>query len=112
MGRKSKFQIDENEIMDDVQVATPASAAEPEEKQSNVHPNSLANLHPRKPGRTEKKYMTLDIYGYEEYLNLMSKAKGMTRTKYIKELIRKDFEENQSNYELLKQLKENGGINL
>ncbi len=74
------------------------------EKTSNVHPNSLANLHPRKSGRSEKKYMQLDIKEFEDYLNRMSKYKGMTRTKYILSIIRRDYEAHEAEYEMLKNL--------
>lgn len=73
-------------------------------KQHNIHPNSLKNLHPRTDGKTEKKYMQLDIKEFEDYLNRMAKYKGMTRTKYIQSLIKKDYEAHIEEYELLKNL--------
>lgn len=74
------------------------------EPKHKINENSLKNLRPRQKGVREKKYMQLDIMGFEEYLNLMSKNQGVTRTKYILALIKKDFEEHQKEYELLQQL--------
>ncbi len=100
MAKKSKFKLDEDQIMDfeDSQLVEAP-------KKSNINPKSLANLKPRAKGKTEKKYMQLDIMGYEDYLNRMSHYKKMTRTKYIQELIKKDFEEHIDEYESLKKLK-------
>ncbi len=103
---KKKFTIDENEVIDNVQEPEPVAEEVAPEKKSNVHPNSLANLHPRTPGRTPKKYMQLDIKGFEEYLNLISKHHGVTRTRYIQNLIRKDMEENQDLYQALKTVRD------
>lgn len=81
-----------------------SSSAAVDKTTSNVHPNSIANLHPRKKGKTDKKYMQLDIMEFEDYLNRMAKYKGMTRTKYILGLIRADYEANKDEYEMLKNL--------
>lgn len=75
------------------------------EKTSNVHPNSIANLHPRiKEEPKPTKYMQLNIIEFEDYLNRMAKYKGMTRTKYILNLIRQDYESHKEEYESLKNL--------
>ena len=76
------------------------------EKTSNVHPNSIANLRPRKPGKSDKKYMQLDIIEFEDYLNRMAKYKGMTRTKYILSLIQQEMDTHVEEYNLLKNLSE------
>ena len=71
-----------------------------------INPRSLENLRPRAKGAKPKKYMQLDIADYEDYLNRMSKYKKMTRTKYITELIRQDYELHKDEYNLLKNLTE------
>ena len=77
---------------------------------SKVNPASLKNLHPRKKGSgREKKYMQLDIYEFEDYLNRMAKYKRMTRTAYIQSLIRKDMEEHTAEYEALRSLPDFNG---
>lgn len=76
------------------------------EPKHKINENSLKNLQPRKKGVREKKYMQLDIIEFEDYLNLMCKNQGVTRTKYILALIRKDFEEHRQEYELLQQLQQ------
>ncbi len=100
---KRKFEIDENKVID--MQAEVAPVAEPDRK-SNVNPRSLENLRPRAKGRSEKKYMQLDIIGYEDYLALMCKAQGITRTKYIQNLLREDYEKNKKKYELLRELRD------
>lgn len=81
---------------------------EQKEKKSNVSPNSIANL--KAPTKSEvevkraTKYMTLDIIEFEDYLNRMSKYKGMTRTKYILSLIRADMELHEREYGALRNL--------
>lgn len=79
---------------------------DPEQKKSNVNPRSLANLRPRAKGRSDKKYMQLDIIEFEDYLNRMSKYKKTTRTKYIQELIRQDKKQHEDEYALLVNLSE------
>lgn len=79
---------------------------EKKEKKTNIHPNSIKNLRPRPEGKTNKKYMQLDIIEFEDYLNRMSKYKGSTRTKYIQELIRQDYKKHEDEYSLLKNLPE------
>ena len=100
MARKSK--IDTTALTNYGNTSTP----DPEKNKTNVHPNSLKNLHPRAKGKSEKKYMQLDIIEFEDYLNRMSKYKGMTRTRYIQELIRQDFKNHEDEYNLLKNLPE------
>ena len=77
-----------------------------EKKKSNVSPKSIANLHPRAKSEVKRitKYMQLDIIEFEDYLNRMSKYRGMTRTKYIQSLIRADMELHEEEYEALKNL--------
>ena len=82
------------------------STQDPKEKKTNIHPNSLRNLHPRAKGKSDKKYMQLDIIEFEDYLNRMSKYKGVTRTKYLQELIRQDYLKHEDEYNLLKNLPE------
>ena len=105
MAKKSKFQLDEDQIMDleDVDQSQDKSIATVSAK-TNMNPRSLANLRPRAKGKTDKKYMQLDIMGFEDYLNKMSKYNKMTRTKYIQELIRKDAEAHKEEYKLLQEL--------
>ena len=81
-------------------------AAEPTEKASNVSPNSIANLRPRKKGIPPKKYMQLDIIEFDDYLHRIAKYKRMTRTKYILSLIKHDYETHKEEYEMLKKLSE------
>lgn len=95
---KRKFMIEEENIID-----TTSVKSEPEKK-SNVHPNSLDNLHPRKPGKKPKKYIQLDIYDHEDYLGRMAKYTGVTRTKYIQKIISNDMEAHKDEYERLKEL--------
>lgn len=77
-------------------------------KKSNVSPKSIANLHAPTKSEVEvkraTKYMTLDIIEFEDYLNRMSKYKGMTRTKYIQSLIRADMELHEREYGALRNL--------
>ena len=80
-------------------------APEADTQKRKMNPNSLKNIHPRKKtGRSEHKMISLDIYGYEDYLNRMSRYNKVTRTKYIQNLIQKDVEEHKDEYELLKNL--------
>ena len=81
-------------------------AAEPTEKTSNVSPNSIANLRPRKQGIPPKKYMQLDIIQFDDYLHRIAKYKRMTRTKYILSLIKQDYETHKEEYEMMKKLSE------
>lgn len=144
---KSKFLIDETEIMDDhsndeiMEIAGTPDTTDTEvpatEKTSNVHQNSLdalarcrAERQENPKGAKEKKYMQLDIMEFEDFLDLMvkhanenerqrikelnktlpkdqrQKASVITRTRYIQDLIRKDYEEHKDQYELLKKLSE------
>lgn len=54
----------------------------------------------------KKKVITLDITEEEDYLNLMAKHEGVPRTKYIRNLIRADKEQNLQKYEALKLLRD------
>ena len=100
MARKSK--IDTTALTNYGNTSTP----DLEKNKTNIHPNSLKNLHPRAKGKSEKKYMQLDIIEFEDYLNRMSKYKSVTRTRYIQELIRQDFKKHEDEYNLLKNLPE------
>lgn len=94
---KRKFNIDADEIMDPI-VDVPAAG------NPGSRTKSLENLRPRQKGESPKKYMQLNIYEFEDYLNRMSKYKKMTRTKYILSLIAKDYAEHEDEYKALKLL--------
>lgn len=84
------------------------TAAEPTEqgKTSSVNPKSLANLHERRDGQTPKKYMQVNVYGYDDYLYRISRYNKKTAAGYVLSLIKKDAEEHAAEYENLKNLSE------
>lgn len=55
--------------------------------------------------KPEKKYLRLDISGYDNYLQAISGLKNISVTKYIRCLIEKDLKENELVYEKLTALK-------
>ena len=57
--------------------------------------------------RYEKdKFLLLDIRGYRDYVEHMSKAANMSATKYIRGLIEKDMEKNKDIYDAHKKLEQ------
>lgn len=87
-----------------------SSSGQQASTKSNVSPRSIKNLHPRQKGSgRDKKYMQLDIYEFEDYLNRMAKYKRMTRTAYIQSIIRADMEQHVMEYEALKSLPDYDG---
>jgi len=78
-----------------------------EKQKKNINPKSLENIHPREKGNpAPKKFMQINIYGYQEYLDCMAYIKHMNRSQYILSLIKKDMEQNAVLYEELKKLPE------
>lgn len=55
--------------------------------------------------KQEKKYIRLDITGYDDYIYTLARFKGLSATKYIRSLIEKDMEENKLIYEKINALK-------
>ncbi len=72
------------------------TVSEPQKEQTSINDSSKKN----------KKVITLDITDEEDYLNLMAKHEGIPRTKYIRNLIKADREQNQRKYEALKMLRD------
>ena len=72
------------------------TVSEPQKEQTAITDSSKKN----------KKVITLDITDEEDYLNLMAKHEGIPRTKYIRNLIKADREQNQRKYEALKMLRD------
>ena len=90
---KRKFKIEEEEVIDQEEVVVPAEAVKsstaeptPDEKTLSGREISNGNLHVReKKDPVEKYYMQLDIMGYVDYLNRMSKhATIMERSRISK----------------------------
>ena len=101
MARKTHFATTTTSIVDSY------TNPDQQEPTSGVQENSLKNLTGRKKGKTPKNYIQLDIYGFEKYIDCMIAAKPydgkkkVTRTGYIRNLIRKDMEANQELYEFI-----------
>ena len=85
---------------------SPAADPGVQEKKSSVSPNSIANLHERRDGKSPTKYMQINVYEYEDYLYRMARYNKKTTTKYILSLIEKDAKEHAEEYESLKKLSE------
>ena len=83
------------EVVEEVktEVNKPASKPKKEEDKSN--------------SRYEKdKFLLLDIRGYRDYVEHMSKAANTSATKYIRGLIEKDMEKNKDIYDAHKKLEQ------
>ena len=81
-------------------------AQEKEEKKTSINQKSLANLHPRQAedSTKEKKFMSVDITDYEDYLFRICKYEDTNRVRYIQSLIQDDMKKNEETYEILKKL--------
>lgn len=51
------------------------------------------------------KYFRLDITDYNDYLKIISDYKNMSITKYIQNLIQKDFDSNKEQYDIISKMK-------
>lgn len=55
--------------------------------------------------KQDKKYLKLDITGYDDYIYTMAHFKDISATKYIRALVETDLKENKLIYEKIKALK-------
>lgn len=86
---RSKFRIDPEQYAGEKQETKTEQQAKTEEKKI-------------KKAVGDKHYIQLNIADYKEYLDTMSKYQRKPKTKYIIELIKKDFEANKEAYEHIK----------
>ena len=73
----------------------------------NKSNKKASNAEDKSASRYEKdKCLLLDIRGYRDYVEHMSKAANMSATKYIRGLIEKDMEKNKDIYDAHKKLEQ------
>ena len=84
------------------------NAAEPNKETNTINntQNAVENAATSEAEtKKEKKYIKLDITGYDDYIYTMAHFKDISATKYIRALVEADLKENKLIYEKIKALK-------
>lgn len=88
-------------------IESPSEIIEEVQTEINKMENKPKREADKSTSRYEKdKFLLLDIRGYRDYVEHMSKAANMSATKYIRGLIEKDMEKNRDIYDAHKKLEQ------
>lgn len=99
---RSKFRIDPEQYAGAPSVSEGATEKKKEEEQRSQTEAQAENKS--KKTATAKHFIQLNVGDYKDYLDVMSKADGRPKTKYIFNLIKEDAERRREEYKVLKDL--------